>query len=560
MDAWRAPGPDPDALILLQDTISRGISLQAIAHFTPIMNMQLAQYTPSAIYWFLHHQRCARQAIIATSATEITAINAVHNALFPLACRLPAEVLAEVFSYLGNHRPGSRSNCDLLNAMSTCKRWRDVGCGIARLWTEIPLYNNTLLAASLQRSHALPLTLYLEGKKQQLDPHQAAVLLLPHTGRIKHLDISCPDFEALQVFCNNLQGPTPLLETVHIGYTKIGGHEMSLDPPFGGNMPALRSLALDRILLPSNPMWTNNLRELKMRDTLPSLPAMLDFLDQCHSLRTLTVEGYHTWPEDANQPDLHVVSLPSLELLDVRTQPIPAGEDLLAHLDLPETARLCLEADMMIDESLPVDLPDLHLCNHIPAIRDLTRVEICWSEPSQIVFRGFHRIGGHGAPDIEIYISDFSNFMELPDDWSLDLSQVEILIIQMDGIGELSLEVWDALLNFNFVGLSTIRLIEPDPASAKSLMSALARPSNDDPADPQSLLCPLLQTLELFDLKLNDEIKNRMLHLLLRRTVYEPSPFVHLDVRNADEDQSGRGVLEMHNGMKPPTLVLTKVD
>ncbi|KAI0695412.1 hypothetical protein C8T65DRAFT_584324, partial [Cerioporus squamosus] len=112
---------------------------------------------PQAVQAFIKNQCGTRRAMIEALEAEITALNSIHNILFPYVTTLPPEMLAEVFSYLRNHHLGQRPNPDFSNAMATCKKWREVGCGVARFWTRIPLHNPNLLAASLERSQRLPL-------------------------------------------------------------------------------------------------------------------------------------------------------------------------------------------------------------------------------------------------------------------------------------------------------------------------------------------------------------------------------------------------------------------
>ncbi|TFK88232.1 hypothetical protein K466DRAFT_489346, partial [Polyporus arcularius HHB13444] len=112
---------------------------------------------PLAVHTFLQKQCDTRRAMIEALEAEITTLNGIHNAVFPHVTSLPSEMLAEIFSYLNNHHPGQRTTSDFSNAMAVCKKWRNVGCGVARFWTRIPLHNPNLLMASLERSRSLPL-------------------------------------------------------------------------------------------------------------------------------------------------------------------------------------------------------------------------------------------------------------------------------------------------------------------------------------------------------------------------------------------------------------------
>ncbi|RPD59106.1 hypothetical protein L227DRAFT_576334 [Lentinus tigrinus ALCF2SS1-6] len=328
-------------------------------------------------------------------------------------------------------------------------------------------------------------------------------------------------------------------------------------------MPSLRTLALDRVLLPPSPLWASNLEDLSMRDTIPSLQDMLDLLEQCTSLRTLLVDGYHTWPEDDSRPDHEPVSLPSLKLLDVRTQPLPASEDLLANLILPDAATLRLEVDMMTDDAHPVQLPDMRLCPNIPCIRGLKRIEVLWSNRNCILIRGFRNAQEHVAPDIEVVISAASDFLDLPYDWYLDLSQVEVLVFRLGGMGANSFESWDILQNFP--ELTTFRLIEPDAPSLFGLLNGLMDTREVQMPDQAGTqrnhrLCPRLHTLELFDFRWTAEIGAAMENMVAVRQTFEPKAFRFLDVYNAKDGPTGHHFVGPHDANVSQVLVVTNAE
>lgn len=295
-----------------------------------------------------------------TMAAEITRFRAITS---PIR-RLPTEILSKVFlaciedrswDCQGLARPSGSLRITETPWVLTrvCKRWRQIGVSLAKLWSCIVLdMKNTMnitgavsaLELYLQRSYGNPLSVSLTWYYDTVQDHPLFRIILASSCRWEKLMVKAPSgLERL----DSIQGCLPLLHDLHLDITHIPNtiNTFELAP----SLRAVRFSSLEQgeihlqCLLPfkqilryskctfcqslsSDPLSVltlcPNLQECRFFDmatisTASCSPLTLPYL------RVLTVNGF-AWDSDAMAALLTLMTAPSLMELTLNTRSLYA--------------------------------------------------------------------------------------------------------------------------------------------------------------------------------------------------------------------------------------------
>ena len=266
---------------------------------------------------------------------------------------LPPEILSAVFR-LTLDQPLPRLNPtmlltkyrarmrNLLRLSLVCKEWRSVVLGDGTLWTTVPVCTSRadcqeFTTTVLRRSKHAMLDVSMVCGDDIGSPHEAIFSEVSQNfGRIKSLHFATTSPRTL----HNLSVPAQKLETLSI-FTAEEPAELGL--LFGGNLPALRSLAL--VGLPSWPLGLfSNLKELYL--ALPSsypavrVSSLIDVMSRSPGLEQIEMSSFLSMVNDS-PPSSHV-RLPNLQRFTMRDCD---SATLLSHTIAPATADIKVVMD-----------------------------------------------------------------------------------------------------------------------------------------------------------------------------------------------------------------------
>jgi len=224
------------------------------------------------------------------------------------------------------------------------------------LWVRLDCVNTDRTRVYIERSKLAPLELSLYNNVDVGYLEEALLLVVPHIGRLKSLSLDGVGDDILQDLTPYFSRHIPLLSKLTIDITWDPSPVMSTEL-FNGNLSSLRSLSLYGVI--THLPWKNlsNLTTFQLSNVWedsPSITQLLDFLEDAHHLRDITLN--HSMPTSSDASPGRVLSLPHLENLAIEAD--PDHSTLLNHLSIPAGALLTLTFAFVGDKSpVPDFLP-----------------------------------------------------------------------------------------------------------------------------------------------------------------------------------------------------------
>ncbi|OJT11916.1 hypothetical protein TRAPUB_11562 [Trametes pubescens] len=272
---------------------------------------------------------------------ELLSLRAVWNANLPIHT-LPVEVLLDIFKYslvpwnlLKYTHPTSKRLWAPL--MGVCRHWCALIRNDVEFWNTIDISKSMpWLDVALHRSRGTPLRVMLSRSR---DVQEAISTLLPHTDRVRHLEMSAPNAGVLKpLFSHAL----PLLSNLSISLDRPAPYGQSsrrgVDLIDRNICPHLETLRLSRYALAWTAPLLANLQFLSLNDcvlsTKPlSLAEFLDVLEHGQELWSLELGSFFfvALSSQTSVPPGRLVTLPKLSFLSLHAMPAHIAR-LMSHL------------------------------------------------------------------------------------------------------------------------------------------------------------------------------------------------------------------------------------
>ncbi|TCD61466.1 hypothetical protein EIP91_008401 [Steccherinum ochraceum] len=442
------------------------------------------------------------------------------------ACRLPPELLREIFILLRDD-----AEPKLMVPLShVCSVWRQAALGYQDLWTGINLMNTALTDMFIRRSGNAPLSLCLD-ERESLD-----LGAIRHSiARLTHIEayMAEPLMVKLCEFLSDAQVDN--LVSLDLA-TPLDSEEFHTNihlPSLSHSLHTLRRLSLWQVK-PSQ--WSSigackGLRSLTLnhhyyvdsdkRDPLPSMNQFLDILESLPLLQelNLTLSGVEPLSQLVTTYPIHQrsVALPNLRHLYIKLKKVIDIGYLLAHLTIPETARVQVE----VEKKLPLPVASLLTClpsdfSNLRFLGTTTSIQLGEAEPGQgLSLKAFGEASAYGnEPCFEVSArsNDLSGLFRatllhlgsifrhtrtttlkiyLQDDYAYSLPAIEDWVQPLLHLPTItSLRLYHA---------RSSRPLQPaDPVLEEHIVKLVGALTVTFPAAPYQLL-PALTTLQLFN-------------------------------------------------------------
>ena len=284
-------------------------------------------------------------------------VRTIKNLFAPINW-VPPEVLSLIPDYCD-------MDDDLIALTHVCRSWREVFTSRASSWTFLDCVDLDKTNVYIQRSRGSPLEICPTGCHH----HDALLLTLPLTGRLKALTISGSHFILRLTKHFGSQAPLPEKLDIQVRSARPAPTKGSI---FGGNLSSLRELRLYAVL--TNLPWENltNLTTFEFHQVPGvkiSVTQLLDFFERAPLLRAIVLVD--SLPGSSDAPYKRVVSLPHLRLLRINAR--QPHSILLNHLHIPIDTLVTLEFKLNhnstpISHYFPTPLDNLNNISHITSI------------------------------------------------------------------------------------------------------------------------------------------------------------------------------------------------
>lgn len=469
---------------------------------------------PAELLRYIAREIAIREQLSHTHTKEIYSLNRRNNST-SFINKLPDDTLVEIFSWLLERPDHSRTA--LTSAASVCVRWRTVALSAPKFWTTFPLSHPEYVAEFLRRSGALPLTLSLEWDYDEPMPvAQTAEVLAPHVHRIQSLFVYLMSIRNIRSFFKGLNAAAPLLDELHIEYdfgSFAPPRSVKLSQAFRGVLPALRSLTLHNVILPSIP-FLDNLRALNIGGVVPSTAYILDYLERCPRLETLILTELEPVEKEKVLGSRVIVVLPFLSELRLQHLDPHQTRALLSRMSLPEAVavhvRISVDGHDDIIPSDPVSLSRLKCLHglHQLELRMPARSENFFTLRASRTPLPIDESGDDADTCLRIRTS---NHIPTLTHWLPLLSPLKAFVIR-SGYGDLALHHFDWATFLNDVpSLEVLRLFSPDLVTLEDALCALQTGYSSDGNKGKGgeeggecprrrvQLCPRLALLEFTD-------------------------------------------------------------
>ncbi|KAL1711997.1 hypothetical protein EV715DRAFT_214491 [Schizophyllum commune] len=278
---------------------------------------------------------------------------------------LPPEVLCEIFLAVAALYPASARNLGPPAFARVCQQWRDVAFGFPLLWTTVNLYadfEDTCFSLDeiepyILLSAQLPLHVRLVGLSDEMtgeyppghDNHDFFVDEMASEALKRVAALSAHRWKTLsvtgdlRVFAEQVESPTPLLESIEIyPSTWPEGHRGPLPLSFVQHAPLLRTMTLHvgfpTVLLPA---WRGQVTSATyvLHQEIYSAPGMIEHhLVDTDELETLCIDGTdnryneafqeYTWDTMHHTPKLRALSVSGCAIAFLAAIIVPALESL----------------------------------------------------------------------------------------------------------------------------------------------------------------------------------------------------------------------------------------
>ena len=509
--------------------------------------------SPEELRKLVAQETQSRLQVIDESIHAITKLRTFHNSLAPVNA-LPAELLCLIFAQLvsqGNLLPkppckhffprqvdpptGSR---DIVAVTSVCRYWRTVTIQNPWLWASVPLHDRVGVREFLARSKDLLISLTLTRRF----PSNVAPLLAPSAHRIRSLYISTELADDIELLWAELSRPAPNLQELfiehlprmHRSFVTVDalGRPPHLPPIFNGDTPALRVFTLRGFRSPFTAMPASlvHLDIGTSQGILPPFRELLRMLSNCPLLETLNLYGSWGWNVFENYTITHNgVALPKLDAISLSLEPQEAPGVLLSSLALPAHTNVLILSVMSDGDEFVNILNTVIPQQAPPCFGGFRRLQLfrgrCWGlqayrDPDAFL----------GPPALNIDCIDpwgepgvgSAGFLL---DWPFDASHIETLVLSHDRTIQFSPreedevvfdrthDQWDETF-LQLPALKTLRVMGIPATELEWVLDVLGERASD----PTDVLCPNLDSLEIFDVQVSDIAADLFLHVALSYT------------------------------------------
>ncbi|KAL0071785.1 hypothetical protein AAF712_000707 [Marasmius tenuissimus] len=285
-------------------------------------------------------------------------------------CRLPTEVLANIFMHCNTNYPvfveGNRAKgtITLFRLARICRHWREIALNTPELWAQPDFSFGTPLARTmLKRSKDVPLVLDAE-----LDKNTKAVLLealRDALSRLTVLHLTASDNRAdLEEVLRVLTQPAPFLHTLGLdldfdrwhgaGVRNLQFTEIPLPHAFlGDHSPRLKTLLLRRCYIPLDSPILANVTRLSL-DTLMWQPTdafqLTESLRELAHLEVLEVRNPFPPGQGAVSNSGERVHLPHLRYIRLDEVDSSGAACFLEHMSLPNSPILVVKGRSSLED------------------------------------------------------------------------------------------------------------------------------------------------------------------------------------------------------------------
>lgn len=263
------------------------------------------------------------------------------------ACRLPAELLVEIFKTVQKFSP--TDGMRWIRVTHVCRYWRDIALHSQALWACIRPCSGSFVRMCKKRAGVAPLSLFWDSSISSPEMN----LVLPFKDRFVKVFLALSPDDMLENI-GDFDEPWHNLESLTLSTTALSPEIDLLDLSCWTSSARLQNLRLDAVAFPIA-CWSTlaifrALRSLSLlnwpHDVQPSMADVLGVLESCASLQVLLLDRVEPAPLDvdvASYPNpTRKVSLPGLQKL---TLSFGRGLDIahfLAHLDLSSRTHVTL--------------------------------------------------------------------------------------------------------------------------------------------------------------------------------------------------------------------------
>lgn len=446
-----------------------------------------------------------------------TLLSAVLNLKNCLAFihKLPAEILCSVFHEVVKNFESEDNVGPLLAISQTCQQWRGVACSDASLWSHLfvqagrdPLLTNELLERSRNTSLSVDIVpvnprFSAEGfSPVDENIFQSIHMLAPHGHRIVSMSVEThPLWPTSPPLSQRIDFDTPRLKELRISPTRGMCRRTGTQIPFlfKETFPQLQRLSITHFTAWPTQQFVNliyiNLTFVKgARDSMP-FRVLFEVLERSPLLEELKL--CHAGFTSAHNVGTSIVALHSLKTLWIEDFYSPI---LLSHLSLPPNVRVVSIVETESNNHnisgvaavLPADLKTLPFVHNIVSI-DMSSKS---GDPGAIKLNIIDKYGGSlSATELiprRLVRSPRSYYKLYLDSFpTLDLSQLMDLRLFWNS--------WDVGGIDHLSGKIALSMFQSMPALKNLVIADHTMVDFLTPLLPenQSLVCPLLETLEI---------------------------------------------------------------
>ncbi|KAJ8521262.1 hypothetical protein ONZ45_g2031 [Pleurotus djamor] len=265
-----------------------------------------------------------------------------RNALAPIST-LPPELLSTIFEYTVS------PDLAWIAVTQTCRRWRAVAFGSAKLWSDVRLSRPKWAKEMLKRSRGAPI--HIEGDLSFPTPRLLDVLqaTLEHTHRTRSLRITA-FHSTLHSVASTLEKGAPLLQSLTLRNSLRNGFALDVGMMIPPTMsaPQLRRLELQKCNIEWSSPFLQHLTSFKLHDaSRPSAFELLTALQAMPHLKVLDLRN--CLPLATDYTKLPVVPLNQLTDVTLRDT-LESCSAFFAHVSYPHPVSIdmdctCWEGD-----------------------------------------------------------------------------------------------------------------------------------------------------------------------------------------------------------------------
>ena len=446
----------------------------------------------------------------------------MRNAALPVN-RLPPEIFKEIFSGIVDYEKGNILH--LISSTHVCSRWRQMALNMPSLWTTFSLRNIPAAKAFLRRSQALPLSLSLT---TSFPTNYFRDFIITNFHRLRSLRLSIRDKRNMMRILTQLppSGAAPLLETLvlEVQYpVRVNQDNTPIVPtPLFEEIPSLRTLKLidANVLIPiSKPSAITNL-DITCNNVAGY--QLLVALRNCPILEILRCRGTGRF---ATEPVTfgHSIELPQLRSLFLDMSSPTQTIGLLSQISIPQSCTLEIRTGNFpqLEDAWGYNMLPDNASSNLKCLSNICQLALHYNiRRNALDIHAFHVNGDISVPPVK-----FCVFPAMPQietfygGWPFDVSSVKTLILSGLDYPIMRADRWRSMLR-SLSGLKTLRVLSLSTPNADALLETLqSTEQSDSDTGPERCfaVCPLLSTLELYDVPKYASFSSKILSLIPAR-------------------------------------------